>query len=74
MSTTASTDMMLLTEKEVAKMTSFSIRTLQSWRTRGDGPQFVKISARCVRYRARDVEDWIEQRLRLSTSDSGSRR
>lgn len=64
--------MTLLTEKEVAKMTTFSIRTLQSWRTRGEGPQFVKISARCVRYRAQDVEDWIQQCLRSSTSGFGA--
>lgn len=63
--------MPLLTEKEVAKMTGFSIRTLQSWRTRGGGPRFVKISARCVRYRIEDVEAWIDERLRTSTSDGG---
>ena len=63
--------MHLLTEKEVAKMTGFSIRPLQSWRTRGGGPRFVKISARCVRYRIEDVETWIDERLRTSTSDGG---
>ena len=61
----------LLTEKEVAQRTGFSIRTLQSWRMRGGGPSFVRISARCIRYRPQDVEAWIEQRLRTSTSDVG---
>ena len=61
----------LLTEKEVAQRTGFSIRTLQSWRMRGGGPHFVRISARCIRYRPQDVEAWIEQRLRTSTSDVG---
>ena len=62
----------LLTEKEVAKMLGFSVRTCQAWRARGGGPRFVKISSRCVRYRREDLDTWIEERLRRSTSDDGS--
>ncbi|RMH15041.1 MAG: DNA-binding protein [Gemmatimonadetes bacterium] len=61
----------LLTEKEAAKILRFSVRTLQKWRTRGAGPRFVHVSQRAVRYRLPDLEDWIEQRLRCSTSDRG---
>jgi len=61
----------LKTEKEAAGLLGFSVRTLQAWRVRGGGPQFVKVSARCVRYRQSDLDSWVEQRLRRSTSDRG---
>ena len=61
----------LLSEKEVARLTGFSVRTLQGWRWRGTGPLFIRVSARCIRYRRQDVERWLEQRLRSSTSDPG---
>lgn len=61
----------LMTEKEAAQVVGFSVRTLQAWRVRGAGPRFVKVSARCVRYRQRDLEEWVEERLRSSTSDRG---
>ncbi len=61
----------LLTEKEAAKVLGFSVRTLQGWRCRGGGPQFVRISHSCIRYRREDLDGWIESRLRYSTSDDG---
>ena len=63
----------LLTEKEVARLLGFSPRTLQKWRVTGAGPRHLKISARCCRYRMRDVEEWMEQRVRRSTSDDGEK-
>ena len=62
---------MLLTEKETAKILGFSIRTLQKWRSNGGGPRFVRVSARAIRYRREDLEQWIEDRVRTSTADMG---
>lgn len=62
---------MLLTEKEAAKILGFSIRTLQKWRGNGGGPRFVHVSARAIRYRRADLEQWIEGRIRTSTADVG---
>lgn len=62
---------LLMTEKEAALLLDFSVRTLQAWRVRGGGPRFVKVSARCVRYRQSDLDSWVEERLRRSTSDRG---
>ena len=62
----------LLTESEAARILGFSIRTLQGWRYRGGGPRFVRVSRGCIRYRREDLEAWIEERLRWSTSDDGS--
>jgi predicted DNA-binding transcriptional regulator AlpA len=63
----------LLTEKQISRLMGFSVRTLQAWRVRGGGPRFVKISARCVRYRQDDLDSWVADRLRRSTSDRGEK-
>ena len=62
----------LLTEIQAAEILQLTPRALQAWRYQGRGPRFVKISARAVRYRLDDVEAWIENRLRRSTSDPGA--
>ncbi len=59
----------LLSEKETAKLLGFSIRSLQKWRTTGEGPLFVRVSARAIRYRREDLNRWIEERIRTSTTD-----
>lgn len=61
-------DLQLLTEKEVAKLLGMTPRFLQARRVRGDGPPFVRISSRAVRYRLSDLERWIRERLRISTA------
>ena len=61
----------LLTEIEAAEYLQLTRRALQAWRCQGKGPKFVKISARAVRYRQGDLEQWVEDRLRSSTSDPG---
>lgn len=61
----------LLRENEAAELLALTPRALQAWRLQGRGPQFVKISARAVRYRPEDLEQWIDAQLRSSTSDPG---
>jgi len=61
----------LLTTPAAARVLGHSPRSLESWRYRGGGPRFVRVSARSVRYRLADLEAWIEERLRVSTSDNG---
>ncbi len=58
----------LLTEKEAAELICYTPRALQNWRLRGGGPQYVKVSARSIRYQRRDVIEWIEERKRSNTS------
>lgn len=58
----------LIDEKEAASMVCYSVRALQNWRHRGGGPAFVKVSARSVRYRRRDILAWIEARTVANTS------
>jgi len=60
----------LLNERQAAAFLNLSHRTLQSWRHRGGGPLFTKIGA-AVRYRPADLEAWLRQQTRASTSDPG---
>lgn len=65
---------LLMNENEAAELLGFSVRTLQTWRFRGGGPQFIRVSSRCIRYRREDLEAWIEERTRRTTSDPGPER
>lgn len=60
----------LIDEREAATFLSLSARTLQGFRYRGGGPLAIVISARCVRYRRRDLLEWARKRLRNSTADN----
>ena len=59
----------LLDEDEAAEFLGLSPRTLQGLRVRGGGPEYIKIGSRAVRYRLRDLEEFIEGRRRSSTSE-----
>ena len=56
---------------ELAKTLGLSVRTLDRWRYESRGPEFIKISESCVRYRRREWRKWVQARLRRSTSDPG---
>ena len=64
----------LIGEEIAARFLALTIRTLQGWRYRGGGPVYVRVSARCIRYRRADLRAWAEARLRTSTSDAGGGR
>lgn len=57
----------VLNTKELAEYLNVSERTLEKYRMEGDGPRFVKLSARAVRYRVEDVEAWLNNNLRSNT-------
>ncbi len=60
----------LNSEKEEAARLNLSERTLQAWRTRGDGPPFLKLG-RAVRYDPKAVDAWLATRARRHTADPG---
>ena len=62
----------LVDEKEAARFLGMTDRFMQHRRQQGDGPKFVAVSARCIRYRRLDLRAWSEARLRSSTSDHGA--
>jgi len=51
--------MNVMNEKEVAQMLALPVRTVQIWRSRGQGPYYLKIG-RNVRYREEDVLKFID--------------
>jgi predicted site-specific integrase-resolvase len=52
----------LMTPEQVAELLQVHPGTLENWRFRGEGPAFFKLGNKRrspVRYRRKDVEDWI---------------
>ncbi len=62
----------LFRQEEAAALLSVSPRCMENWRHRGEGPKFVRVSGRCIRYRKSDLTLFVEERLRTSTSDHGA--
>jgi predicted DNA-binding transcriptional regulator AlpA len=58
----------LLTPEAVAARLSVKAKTLERWRTTGEGPLFVRISRKVVRYRRQDVDAFIDARVVASTA------
>lgn len=56
---------------QAAEYLSLSANTLNKWRTQGRGPRFVKLG-RSVCYRREDLEAWLQQQSRGSTSEYNS--
>lgn len=61
----------LINEMNAADFIGLKPRTMQGYRYRGRGPPFVRLSARCVKYRRIDLLRWAEAHMRTSTSDTG---
>ena len=55
------------TEREAAAYLNVSHRTLQAWRLRGGGPEYVKLGA-AIRYDRDALDRFIAQRTRASTA------
>ena len=62
----------LIDEDAAGDFLDVTPRSMQKWRQTGDGPPFVRISSRCIRYTRLNCRTWYEARLRASTSDAGS--
>jgi hypothetical protein len=60
----------LITESDAAQFLGYTTRALQNWRVRGGGPRFVRVSSRSIRYRRRDLIAWVDERLRVNTSEA----
>ena len=58
----------LLTETEAAQYLGVKPQTLRLWRSTGhipgrrEGPPYVRLGARLIRYAAADLSRWLEQR------------
>ena len=61
----------LVDQNDGADFLHLTPRFMEAARQRGDGPPYIRISARCIRYRRIDLKSWAEKLLRKSTSDPG---
>ena len=61
----------LIDEREAAVFLDVTARALQKWRQAGGGPKFVRLSARCIKYRRINLREHAEERLVSSTADPG---
>ena len=60
----------VLPTEHAATYLGLSPKTLETLRTRGGGPPFLKLGRRVV-YRKTDLDTWLAARIRRSTSDPG---
>jgi predicted site-specific integrase-resolvase len=58
----------LLTPEAVAVRLTVKAKTLERWRATGDGPPFVRVSRKVVRYRRQDLEAFIAERVVANTA------
>jgi hypothetical protein len=61
------------TPKELASILGVTIQMLTHLRLKGRGPKYIKFGYRSIIYSAADVEKYLKERERLSTSDTGYR-
>lgn len=59
----------LLTPKEAADILQVSEFTLERWRRTGDGPPYVRLSSRAIRYRAAELVAFIEAHMTRNTAE-----
>jgi excisionase family DNA binding protein len=60
----------MLRTTEAAEILGVKKSTLEAWRVRGGGPIHCKMN-KAVRYRKEDLDQFINSKLRTSTSDMG---
>lgn len=59
----------LWTTEQAAEWLGFTARMLEARRQHGNGPSYVRISARAVRYFPGDVRSWAANRLKMTISE-----
>ena len=60
----------LLTPKEAAAFLGATEKALENWRGTGEGPPFVKLSPRYVRYTQEDLDAHVAASRRRSTAEA----
>ena len=60
----------LITEEPAAEFLNLTPRKMQKDRQVGGGPKFIRISARCIRYRRIDLREYAEARMVSNTSEA----
>ena len=69
MSNNTQTPDRLLHEIEAADLLALSPRTLRNWRALGQGPSYIKLSGRCIRYRLNDLIEFVDSKSQHNAPD-----
>lgn len=59
----------LFTTQQAADYCGVTPRFFEAARLRGDGPRYIRLSRRAVRYRSEDLEAWLDARRYSSTAE-----
>jgi predicted DNA-binding transcriptional regulator AlpA len=62
----------LLTVEDVADLLRVKVETIHQWRYLGKGPQAVKAGRKFLRFRPRDVADWIDSQTERKPGAMGA--
>lgn len=57
----------LLTPDQVGKVLGVGLKTLERWRSTGEGPRYLKVSRGTIRYNIDDVDAFIAERYKNNT-------
>ena len=63
----------LLTPAEAADRLAVSAKTLERWRSTGDGPPYIALGRRLVRYRRADVDAFVRRQKTANTAQRRQR-
>lgn len=59
----------LLTNEQAAEYLKVGPGTLAQWRNQGQGPRFLRLAKRAIRYRVADLDEWAAK-FAVDTSDT----
>lgn len=62
----------VLRPNEAADYLGVTLDMLQRWRTAGKGPHFLPWGRRTVRYRIRDLDDWLDGQCTVTNTAEAS--
>ena len=58
----------LMTTEDVARHLGVNKKTLDRMRGRGDGPRYLRLTSKIIRYRLADIEEFLEAKARTNTA------
>lgn len=50
-----------LNTKQAARLMGFSHKTLENWRSKGEGPRYHLLPNKRVRYLREEIDEWVKQ-------------
>lgn len=59
----------LMAPADAAALLDINAKVLERWRGTGEGPAYVKLSSKTIRYRREDIEAFVAGRVRVSTAE-----